>query len=97
MSLAHHGVLFLDELPLYRGEVLESLRVPLEAGRVRIARSAGAVSYPARFSLIATMNPCVRPVSPVTNDSAAASVRADRSADHMSAQAAVRSREVEKG
>jgi magnesium chelatase family protein len=57
-SLAHHGVLFLDELPLYRGEVLESLRVPLEAGQVRIARSAGAVTYPARFSLIAAMNPC---------------------------------------
>ncbi|MGH2752103.1 MAG: YifB family Mg chelatase-like AAA ATPase [Actinomycetota bacterium] len=58
VSLTHHGVLFLDELPLYRGEVLESLRVPLEAGRVRIARSAGSVSYPARFSLIAAMNPC---------------------------------------
>ena len=58
VSLAHLGVLFLDELPLYRGEVLESLRVPLEAGRVRIARSAGAVSYPSRFSLIAAMNPC---------------------------------------
>jgi magnesium chelatase family protein len=57
-SLAHLGVLFLDELPLYRGEVLESLRVPLESGRVRIARSAGAVSYPSRFSLIAAMNPC---------------------------------------
>jgi magnesium chelatase family protein len=57
-SLAHHGVLFLDELPLYRGEVLESLRVPLEAGRVRIARSAGAVTFPAQFSLIAAMNPC---------------------------------------
>ncbi|MPZ92233.1 MAG: YifB family Mg chelatase-like AAA ATPase [Actinobacteria bacterium] len=58
VSLAHHGVLFIDELPLYRGEVLESLRVPLEAGLVRIARSAGAVTYPARFSLIAAMNPC---------------------------------------
>jgi magnesium chelatase family protein len=57
-SLAHLGVLFLDELPLYRGEVLESLRVPLESGRVRIARSAGAVTYPSRFSLIAAMNPC---------------------------------------
>ena len=57
-SLAHHGVLFLDELPLYRGEVLESLRTPLESGRVRIARSAGAVSYPSNFSLIAAMNPC---------------------------------------
>ncbi|MGH2756643.1 MAG: YifB family Mg chelatase-like AAA ATPase, partial [Actinomycetota bacterium] len=58
ISLAHHGVLFLDELPLYRGEVLESLRVPLETGTVRIARSAGAVCYPSRFSLIAAMNPC---------------------------------------
>jgi magnesium chelatase family protein len=58
VSLAHLGVLFLDELPLYRGEVLESLRVPLESGRVRIARSAGAVTYPSRFSLIAAMNPC---------------------------------------
>jgi len=58
VSLANLGVLFLDELPLYRGEVLESLRVPLESGRVRIARSAGAVSYPSRFSLIAAMNPC---------------------------------------
>ncbi|MGH2697969.1 MAG: YifB family Mg chelatase-like AAA ATPase [Actinomycetota bacterium] len=58
VSLAHHGVLFMDELPLYKGEVLESLRVPLESGRVRIARSAGAISYPSRFSLIAAMNPC---------------------------------------
>ena len=58
ISLAHHGVLFLDELPLYRGEVLESLRVPLETGTVRIARSAGAVCYPSRFSFIAAMNPC---------------------------------------
>jgi magnesium chelatase family protein len=58
VSLAHLGVLFLDELPLYRGEVLESLRVPLESGRVRLARSAGAVTYPSRFSLIAAMNPC---------------------------------------
>ena len=58
ISLAHHGVLFLDELPLFRGEVLESLRVPLETGTVRIARSAGAISYPSRFSFIAAMNPC---------------------------------------
>ena len=58
VSLAHLGVLFLDELPLYRGDVLESLRVPLESGRVRIARSSGAISYPSRFSLIAAMNPC---------------------------------------
>ncbi|MGH2777635.1 MAG: YifB family Mg chelatase-like AAA ATPase [Actinomycetota bacterium] len=58
ISLAHHGVLFLDELPLFRGEVLESLRVPLETGTVRIVRSAGAVCYPSRFSFIAAMNPC---------------------------------------
>jgi magnesium chelatase family protein len=58
ISLAHQGVLFLDELPLYRGEVLESLRVPLETGTVRIARSAGAITYPSRFSFIAAMNPC---------------------------------------
>lgn len=57
-SLAHHGVLFLDELTLYRTEVLESLRGPLEEGRVRIARAGGAICYPCRFSLIAAMNPC---------------------------------------
>lgn len=51
-------MLFLDELPLYRPEALESLRQPLEDGRVRIARSAGVVSYPCRFSLVAAMNPC---------------------------------------
>jgi magnesium chelatase family protein len=58
VSLAHHGVLFLDELPLYRHEVLESLRGPVEDGYVRIARSGGVVTYPCRFSLIAAMNPC---------------------------------------
>lgn len=58
ISLAHNGSLFLDELTLYRREVLESLRAPLEDGVVRIARSGGTVSFPCRFSLIAAMNPC---------------------------------------
>jgi magnesium chelatase family protein len=58
ISLAHHGVLFLDELILYRREVLDALRAPLEEGVVRIARSGGAISYPCRFSLVAAMNPC---------------------------------------
>jgi magnesium chelatase family protein len=58
ISLAHHGVLFLDELTLYRAEVLDALRAPLEEGVVRIARSGGAISYPCRFSLVAAMNPC---------------------------------------
>lgn len=58
VSLAHHGVLFLDEITLFRREVLETLRGPIEEGLVRIARSAGVVSYPCRFSLLAAMNPC---------------------------------------
>lgn len=58
MSLAHRGVLFLDELPEFRREVLELLRQPLEEGTVRLARKGRTVVFPSRFSLVAAMNPC---------------------------------------
>lgn len=58
ISLAHNGVLFLDELPEYRRSALESMRAPLESGGVRIARARGSLNFPARFQLIAAMNPC---------------------------------------
>lgn len=58
VSLAHRGVLFLDELTEFRSSVLESLRAPLEQGVVHIARSAHSVTFPARFQLVAAMNPC---------------------------------------
>jgi magnesium chelatase family protein len=58
VSLAHHGVLFLDELPEFKRQALEAMRQPIEDGAVNVARATGSVSFPCRFMLVASMNPC---------------------------------------
>jgi magnesium chelatase family protein len=58
ISLAHHGVLFLDELPEFERKVLEVLREPIESGKITVSRAANQAEFPSQFQLVAAMNPC---------------------------------------
>ncbi|MFI4962853.1 MAG: YifB family Mg chelatase-like AAA ATPase [Legionellales bacterium] len=82
ISLAHHGVLFLDELPEFNRQVLETLREPLESGHICISRAAIQMEFPARFQLIAAMNPC--PCGQWGNPQAHCSCTPDRISKYLS-------------